>query len=237
MKIQWNNSTISWFRDAAAYTGYSRSLAEFLLPYIPHRNTICDMGCGAALIDFELVKYFQQVTCVDISPEAIASVEAMAKEQKIHNLHPVCMDGRDFTGSFDTVIALFHGGPDIFENYYTLAEQQLIIITHLGTSNTFSPKKHQGVHLFGSSKTSARLDELGIKYTYLEHSIEYGQPFRSFEDALAFMETYKAPGMTQEEIETNLHSRLVETGEEDFPYYMPNQKNMAIFIINRKENQ
>lgn len=236
MKIQWNPTTIQWFRDASAYTGYSRKLTELLLPYIPHRGTLCDMGCGAAVVDFEFAKYFQDVTCVDISPKAIAEVAAQAQKQGVSNLHPVCIDGKEFRGNFDTVIALFHGGPNIYEDYYPLAKQQLIIITHLGKCNTFSSKKHQEDHHFSSNRTKVLLDELKIRYTYLEESIEYGQPFRCLEDAITFMEIYKAPGMTQEELMDNLEKRLVKTEDPVFPYYLPNQKRMAIFIINKYEN-
>ena len=237
MKIVWNNNSIRWFREASQYTGYNRILSEFLMKYIPHRNTICDMGCGAALIDFELARHFKQVTCVDISEEAISSIQKEIRDNNISNMEAICADGTTFTGSFDTVIALFHGGPNIFEHYYPLAKEQLIIVTHLGKCGTFSPEKHRKMHNFGVPKTREHLDLKGIKYTYLEQSLEYGQPFRSFEDAMAFMDAYSAPGMTQEEKIENLNNRLQKTGEEEYPYYLPNKKEMGIFIINRKDNQ
>ena len=237
MKIVWNKNSINWFNEASAYTGYNCRLSSFLMEYIPHRNTICDMGCGAALIDFEFAKQFEQVTCVDISQEAISSVDTSIKEQNISNMRTVCMDGTMFTESSDTVIALFHGGPNIFDNYYPLAKEQLIIVTHLGKCGTFSPEKHRKAHNFGVPKTKEHLDKLGVKYTYLEQSLEYGQPFHTFEDAMEFMNAYSAPGMTEEEKIENLKNRLVETGEQEYPYYLPNKKEMGIFIINRKENE
>ncbi len=237
MKIVWNKNSINWFREASAYTGYNRRLSAFLMDYIPHRNTICDMGCGAALIDFEFAKQFEHVTCVDISPEAISSIEEAIKDQSISNMSTVCTDGTHFTGNFDTVIALFHGGPNIFDHYYPLAKEQLIIVTHLGKCGTFSPEKHRKAHNFGVPKTKEHLDALGVTYTYLEQSLEYGQPFRSFEDAMAFMNAYSAPGMTETEKADNLKNRLIETGETEYPYYLPNKKEMGIFIINRKDNK
>ncbi len=236
MKILWNNNSIRWFREASEYTGYNHKLSNLLLPYIPHRNTICDMGCGAALSDFEFAKVFKKVTCLDISQEVISSVDQVIKEQNITNMDTICTDGTLFTGSFDTVIALFHGGPNIFENYYPLAKEQLIIVTHLGKCGTFSPEKHRKMHHYGVIKTKEHLDALGIKYTYLEESLEYGQPFKNIEDAMTFMDAYSAPGMTREEKIENLKNRLIETGETKYPYYLPNTKEMGIFIINRKEN-
>ncbi len=237
MKIVWNDNTIRWFHEASSYTGYNRTLSQILLKHIPHRGTLCDMGCGAALIDFELAPHFEQITCVDISSSAIASVDAVIQDRCISNINTVCMDGTTFTGSFDTVIAIFHGGPNVYEHYYPLAKEQLIIVTHLGKCGTFSPKKHQTSHNYGVPKTMDYLDKLGVKYTYLEENIEFGQPFRSFEDAMSFMDVYGAPGMMEEEKKTHLKSKLINTGQKDFPYYMPNKKQLGIFIINKKENR
>jgi len=236
MKIVWNENSIKWFREASEYTGYNRTLSNLLMEHIPHRNTICDMGCGAALIDFELSKYFEHVTCVDISPEAIASVDDNIKKNRINNMDTLCTDGTTVTKIFDTVIALFHGGPNIFDNYYPLARKQLIIVTHLGKSGTFSPEKHRRNHHFGVRKTREHLDKLGVNYTYLEKSLEYGQPFQTFKDAMAFMDAYSAPGMTQDEKKENLRTRLIRTRKKDYPYYLPNKKEMGIFIINRNAN-
>lgn len=237
MKIVWNKNTIRWFSEASEYTGYNRALSKILMEQIPHRGTICDMGCGAALIDYELAPHFEQITCVDISGEAIASVEKNIAEKNLSNMTAICTDGTTFSGSFDTVIALFHGGPNIYNNYYHLAKEQLIIVTHLGKCGTFSPKKHQKKHEFGVDRTKEHLDKLGVKYEYMEHSLEYGQPFHTFEDAQAFMDVYSAPGMTTEEKRAHLEDRLVKTGEVEYPYYMPNKKEMGIFIINKKENE
>ena len=54
MKIVWNEQSVQWFRRASDYTGYSRNLAKLLLEDLPQGGTLCDMGCGSALVDFEL---------------------------------------------------------------------------------------------------------------------------------------------------------------------------------------
>jgi SAM-dependent methyltransferase len=236
MKIIWNDNTIDWFRDASEYTGYNRILSEILMEHIPHRGTICDMGCGTALIDYELAKHFHQITCVDISQEAIDSIQKRIEEENIANINPLCLDGKTLSGSFDTVIALFHGGSNVFSDYYHLAKDQLIIITHIGSRNTFSPKKHRCDHHYSAERTMAYLKEQNIKYHYIEQSIEYGQPFRSFEDAMLFMDVYSAPGMGTEEKRAHLETQLIKTEKKEFPYYMPKRKNMGIFIINKWEN-
>ena len=50
MRIVWNGRSWRWFESASAYTQYSHQMAELLLERIPQRGTLCDIGCGAALI-------------------------------------------------------------------------------------------------------------------------------------------------------------------------------------------
>ena len=233
MKIFWNQNTIRWFRDASEYTGYNKKLAQILLDYIPHRNSLCDVGCGAGLIDIELSPHFNQITCVDIAPGAVESIRELAIQKQLPNIHAVCMDGKDYKESADTVIALFHGGADVFNTYYPLAKKQLIIVTHIGKRGSFGPEKYRTKHYSDVISTRNFLKEHNITYTYSEHSLEHGQPFSSLEDAILFMDVYGSRDMTPEEKREHLHSTLVHTNSTDFPFYLPNKKEMGIFVINR----
>ena len=85
MKIRWNDNTTRWFQEASEYTGYNRILSKLLMEQIPHRGTLCDIGCGAALIDYEFAKEFEQVTCVDVSQEAIDFVNKIIDTNHISN--------------------------------------------------------------------------------------------------------------------------------------------------------
>lgn len=236
MRIVWNEQSVQWFRDASEYTGYNRELAKILLKYIPLRTTLCDVGCGAGLIDFELAPFFHEITCVDIASPAIASIQDYALAHKISNVLPVCKDAEQMTGQWDTVIALFHGGPVCLTKYFPMAWDRLILATYLERKGEFGPKNKKVPKRFDVAEARMLLDGLGVNYTMETHSLEYGQPFRAYRDAACFVQAYSQP-MTKEEMKEYLRDHLQETGREDFPYYLPKKKNFGLFVIRRDENE
>lgn len=236
MRIQWNEQSIRWFRNASRFTGYNRELKKLLLKQIPQRGTLCDLGCGAGLIDLELAPEFDRITCVDISEEALSSLEEAAREQGVSNLDILCADAETLDGQWDTVLALFHGGSEACGKYFRLMGQQLILVTHSSLHGSFGPKPNQTRRCFDVSSTKGWLDSAGVRYHLVEDSLEYGQPFESREDAKAFLNAYTT-GMTEAELERHMDSVLVPTGDPEFPWYQPKKKEFGMFVIRREENQ
>lgn len=235
MRIVWNEQSTRWFHDASRYTGYNRELKNLLLSQIPNRGTLCDIGCGAGLIDLELAPHFDRITCVDISPAALSGLQADIRELGISNIDILCTDGEALTGQWDTVIALFHGGPDACGKYFRLAREQLILVTHSSLRGSFGPEASQVRRCFDVASTEKWLEEAGVRYHLTKHSLEYGQPFRDRRDARAFLNAYTS-GMTEEALEQHLSSVLVSTNDPEFPYYLPKKKEFGIFLIRREEN-
>lgn len=234
--IRWNDQSIRWFENASEYTGYNKKLAELLLKYIPERGTLCDMGCGAGLIDYELSPYFEQITCVDISPEAIQAVENGAKKRGIRNITTICEDGSAVEGQWDTVIALFHGGVDAYTTYFPMVKDRLILVTHGEAIGSFGPKERKLKKCFDVVGFQERMDELGVRYELEFTALEYGQPFETREEAESFVGAYTMP-MEQPEMDAYLAAHMQETGDEKFPYYIPNEKKLGIFVIRREDNE
>lgn len=235
MSIVWNEQSAVWFRDASEYTGYNRELAKLLLEHIPLRTTLCDVGCGAGLIDFELAPFFDEITCVDVSPEAISAVSEGIRERETRNIKAVCADGLRLTGQWGTVIALFHGGGEFLPKYLALAKDRLILASLVERRGRFGPENRKTEKAFSADGTAEQLDALGIKYTLQRHSLEYGQPFRTYRDAEIFVRAYSEP-MPQNELDEYLEKALQKTGREDFPYYLPRKKNFGLFVISREDN-
>ena len=73
-----------------------------------------------------------------------------------------------------------------------------------------------------------------LKYSLELDSIEFGQPLRSQRDAELFV-LQNAPKADAEEISNFLDKNLVSTRRDDFPLYLPNKKELGIFIINAEE--
>lgn len=236
MRLVWNTESVRWFRNASEYTGYNKKLAAILLEQIPNRGTLCDIGCGAGLIDFELAPYFQEITCVDISQEAINAVKEDIQRKKMKNITALCMDGNQLKGTWDTIIALFHGGADFFSNYFFLARERLILATYIKRKGNFGPEDHKAEKAFDVTTVKTHLNQQGIQYTFKECAIEHGQPLKDFQEAEAFVKAYTTP-MSTSEMSAYLESHLQKTGREDFPYYLPNEKQFGLFVIERARNE
>lgn len=234
MKFAWNEQSAGWFRDASEYTGYNRELAGILLEHIPLRTTLCDIGCGAGLIDFELAPFFEEITCVDISPEAVSAVSECIREQKLGNVRAICADGLRLTGQWDTVIALFHGGAANLPKYLRLAKDRLILASFTDRRG-FGFGDREAEKAFHADGVAEQLDALGINYTLERHSLEYGQPFRTYRDAELFIRAYTEP-MPPHELDEYLRKALQKTGRDDFPYYLPRKRNFGLFVISVRDN-
>lgn len=236
MKIVWNDQSIEWFHSASDYTDYNKHLAKLLLERIPNRGTLCDIGCGAGLIDLELAEHFQQITCVDIVPEAVASLQRDIETTGILNVTAVCADGAKLEGTWDTVMTLFHGGKGVFSSYFPYVKDRLIIVTHGLREERFGPNKERCTHCFNIGGVREELNALGVQYTMTEEELEYGQPFKNLEDARRFVEAYTdEPEISK--IEQYLETYLTKTEDERYPYYLPKKKKFGIFVIRRDENE
>lgn len=235
MMIVWNERSVRWFQNASEYTGYNRKLAEIILEQIPSRNSLCDMGCGAGLIDFELAKHIENITCVDISQEAIHAVEQQAKELGLTNVTAHCMDGTKTEGQWETVMALFHGGREVFSKYFHLAKDQLILGAHGSLTGSFGPEGRKIMKCFDTNGVREYLDSLGVKYYLQNLELEYGQPLTDWQDAREFVTAYTTP-MEESELDAYLEEKLEKTGDERFHYYLPKKRAMGLFVIRRDEN-
>ena len=236
MGIVWNEQTLRWFLDASVCTGYDRALAALLRPLFPAGGTLCDLGCGAALTDFELSPDCRFVTCVDSSPEAVSFVRNEAARRHIPNLTARCMDAAEVPEQFDAVMTLFHGSPETFDIYFQKTRQVFLIVTRRERLGQFGPENRRISKRGDTASMHLFLDARGVRYSYQETELEHGQPLRTIEDAAAFVRAYAAP-MPEAELLRYLDSALLKTGREDFPYYLPNRKKLGLFVIRRDENE
>lgn len=236
MYIRWSDQSLRWFENASEYTGYNRELATKLKKYIPRGGTLCDIGCGAGLFDFEMADWCRTITCVDIAPEAVNGVQKGVLARGIYNITAVCADAAALEGTWDTVTALFFGGSHFVERYFPLARVQLVIVTHAERKGNFGPEGHQVVKCSDIESTKAYLDSLGVKYVHEYAELEFGQPFAELDDARAFVRAYSSP-MDDKTLDAYLSEKLEQTGDATWPYYLPNRKKFGVFAIRRDENE
>lgn len=235
MRIVWNEQTAGWFRRASEYTGYNKKMAELLLRHIPLRDTLCDIGCGAGLVDVELSPHIGRITCVDRDHGAVQAAEDNLRRYQVNNVTAVCADAGSLTGQWDTVIALFFGGMDCVPRLLPLARDRFILAAHEELLGSIGPKEHKVPRRSNVQRLKGYLDSLGVRYHLERAALEYGQPFVDMAEARAFIRAYTTP-MSAQALEEYLSQRLERTGDPGFPLYLPNQKRFGIFVIRRDEN-
>lgn len=234
MFIDWNNEkTFKWFLSAVEYTGYTDKMAKLLLERLPSGGTLYDLGCGMGLIDLKLHPHFSSITCVDVSESSIKWLESEICRRNIKNITPVCTDAHLLSEPKDCVMALFHSNAyDVLKYYLPLVKDTLVLVTHPRVLD--SPVEIKNKFRENANVTAAvsAFDEAQIKYDLFEGSLEYGQPLESEEDGLQFIKAYKknAPCETPEEY---LKRNVVETGNSDYPLYLPSLKKFGIFTIKK----
>ena len=79
---------------------------------------------------------------------------------------------------------------------------------------------------FTAADSEDTLRHLGLSYRMERFSLEFGQPFRSLEDAQRFFRLYDRSGA----VEPPLH-RLVPGPGPEFPYYLPNRKDLCLLAV------
>ena len=261
MQYEWNEKTLAWFENASEYTGYSRELAKLLLPYLEGCRTLCDIGCGMALADFELADRFDTVYCVDVNETAIRYVREKAEKSGVSNLFAIAADGMDgerIRGEIgrisversvsevlcsvqgnelrpgavaDAVMALFHGDiEEIGEQYLSYVNKKLILVVHGSSHGTTGPEKYRIRKCCDVDHTKAWLDTHGLAYEFQKAELEFGQPHKSLEDAMAYTEAFTKKVPT-EELVTYVKAHVTETGRADYPLYTPKIRKFGIFSV------
>lgn len=230
MSYIWTRQSIRWFVDASEYTNFHKNLADKIVPYVKGENTLCDVGCGLGRLDIFLAPHVLQITAIDSNREVIGELRKNAVEMGIHNLNAICNDASMSARAYDIFLMSFFGHFDEMKKYFKHCRKKLIRITNLSDKSNFYPEIYRR-----KDKPSVSVIEKGLKteqipYVLITDAIEFGQPLRSEEDAKNFV-LYNAPDAKPDEIDRFLNNHVQDTGRRDFPIYIPNKKQIGIFII------
>lgn len=230
MMQHWSESTVGFMRDAADYGDYFERIAEFLLPDLPTDGHVCDAGCGIGRLALELSKHCRHVTAVDASQ---IPINELLRKPLPDNLSVYCEDIFQMRAQYDAMVFCFFGR----------AHEILRIASAQCTGKVFVLKRNCSEHRFslkpvtrekdGWDETASVLCEMGIAFERRDFSPEFGQPFRSIDEAVRFFKLYDRTGGTIDAVQ--LADRLVETGRDDFPLYLPMRRRMEVFSFSAKD--
>jgi len=233
MMFKWEPDMIRFMKDASEYGDFNEKLAELIASYIDKNSHICDAGCGLGYLSLALSPYAKQVTAVDINENALSVLKENLLKRGIVNVDTYCGDimSARFEKPFDHITLCFFGN----------IEEILAVSKRCCTGRIFAIMRNYSNHRFsvssikrepGGSEDACRfLDNLAIPYVRRDLTIEMGQPFKDLKDARLFFETYSRDGDKSLITEEFIKSRLVATGREDFPFYMPNERKVSFITF------
>ena len=233
----WNAEMIRLMEDASRRGGYYERLAQELLARLPRTQRVCDAGCGLGYLACAAAPRCGEVTAVDLSPEAIGVLRRTAAERGLANVRPLCGDVAALPPEqpYDAMIFSYFGRMrQILEIGRAQCRGRLAVV-----------KKNYREHRFSLGRValsdetaddaSALLQRAGVPFSREDCSFEMGQPFRTAEDAALFFRLYSRDGRPEEITPQKVLPRLRETGDAEFPYYLPQEKRCGLLFIDTAE--
>ena len=227
--LVWTPDTVRFQRDAAQYGTYHQTLAAHLAAHLPPDAHVCDAGCGLGELSRALAPYCKRITAIDSCALALDVLREDTPENV--EVQEADMFMLPPTEQFDAMVFCFFAAMD---DTLLLARKhcrgKVILVKRGWTQHRFSlaPAPAQR---YTSSETEQYLRTRGIPFAHETLLLDMGQPFRSKEDAVRFFEAYGNEAVTFSDLE----SRLVKTGNAAFPYYLPQEKPLGIFIFDAKD--
>lgn len=225
LMFRWTPDMIRFMRDASEYSGYNQELVSRMRPWLTPDTHICDAGCGLGYLSLALSPYISQVTAADKNPNALSVLQNNCRSRGVSNIRISCGDlfSMDPDISFHSMVFCFFGGiSDILALASMHCQGMVFVFQRNCRFHRFSAGKHPSTQRF--SESLEHLRRMNIPFEKQEFELEFGQPFRSMADARLFFETYNrdaAPSLITDEF---LQQKLIQTGREDFPFYMPHSR-------------
>lgn len=233
----WYEDMVRFMRDASEYGTYNQELVKLMAPYLKKDMHICDAGCGLGYLSLALAPHVRQVTSVEKNPDAIAVLADNCLRLGIHNITPRCggIDEVIPEEKYDAMVFCFFG--HIYEILETARAQctgTVLIATRNYCTHRFSVGSHK-TGSYGYKSAWEVLTEKGIPFEEQTFALEFGQPFKTMKDVRRFFEIYSNDEDKSAITDEFLRSKVVETGEEDFPIYMPHRRSMALLRFDVKD--
>ena len=228
MNFIWNSTTIKWYQDADAYSGFFKNIADLIVPRLEGYSTLCDIGCGLGLVDLEFSKNIESITCIDNDKEAIKALKKSIDDRKITNIEPHLMSSDSINETWDVIYISFFGSHNM-ERFLPFCKKLIAVVDKKKESKPYI-EQYRSFHRNTVEKVEHNLNSKGIPYLLTEASFEFGQPLVSIEEAKNFIRN-NYHEVNDEDLNRFLSQRLIETNEREYPFYIQKMKSVGIFEI------
>lgn len=235
--FHWELDGIRFMKDASEYVPYYQELAALIRPYFHKNSHICDVGCGLGYLSLELAASFSQVTAVDADAKALAVLRENCRFRGVKNIRVLCDDAKQMEPEqpYDGMVFCFFANIDeILEIAKKHCRGTVIAVKKNYSAHRFSVGTHEITH-DSFRRAAMRLSELGIPFVSGKLELEFGQPFANVPDARRFFEIYSQDEEKSAITDEFLRGKLKETGEREFPYYLPQLRKLGWIKFEMKD--
>jgi len=189
---------ITMFKQASEFTSFHKKLGILIKPWLDKSWTVLDVGCGLALLDFEIADSVKSITALDQNEKLIDEINSKidsdltAGYETAGKIFTQCCDAKDIEGEWDVVLMSFYGaGFEELKKLMGFARHRVIIIVHGRAANgIFDPPT-----LKRKRRTAEELEEFlekqGYRFRKTMAEMQFGQPFRSIDDIHSFLQNFK----------------------------------------------
>ena len=233
----WEKDMVRFMRDASEYSTYHQELAKRLSPYLNKEMHICDAGCGLGYLSLELAPYAASVTGVERHPDAAAVLAENSRRLGLSNVISRCGPIAQVPPQtpYDAMVFCFFGGSaEILEVSRQQCRGRVFIIARNYTNHRFSVGEHR-TGSYGRKTSRELLEKLAIPFEESVLELEFGQPFRTFQDARRFYETYSVDADKSVITDDFLREKLVKLEHGTFSWYMPHRRELAILMFDAND--
>jgi len=250
--MNWTPGKIENYKQASDYASFHKKLAILAEPYLDSEWTMADIGCGPGLLALQLAPMVCSVDAIDNDRVAIEDLKknlddvATRDRRTAEKIWPRLASIEDVKyESWDVVTLSFFGlNEEILDTVLTLAEQRAFIYMH-GRPDADGPiASYDDGFKFSPAEMEEYLEEREFIYKKNVIEIQFGQPFRGISDIQRFLMEYRVrieTRGTENEMQDNIEKRfadieerIIQTNRLDYPYYLPKNISVALFIIKTK---
>ena len=225
----WNDETIRFMEEASEYGDFHEKLAQRITPFLPKSGHICEAGCGLGYLSRELAKLCRQVTAADASQRAM---DFLMSRPLPENLSPLCIDAFRLEGPYDAMVFCYFGRmEEILQIAKKSCRETVVVAKRNCAARRFSLKQNT-LGLEGS--TAERImEDRGVPFKKFPLALEFGQPFRTVEDGVAFFRLHDRSGslVTPEAV----LPRLQPLEHPVYSWYLPSRREMNLYIFSAKD--
>lgn len=233
---RWTPEIVRFMEDATLFTPYFSAVAALVRAVMPKGGYLCDAGCGMGQLSRELASWAGAIDAVDVSPAAIAYVQAHLGGVASSHVDPRVADFSSLGARhlYDCMVFSLSANPwEAWRIARKACSGKVVVVNKIKNvmkgDDVLGQMGRPLMGDFASEVTSLRQN--GLACEGCEFVFEYGQPFRSLADAQAYYRIFRDRSFPQGVSREYLASFLDRTDNETFPYYLPIARHVGVVTI------